>query len=90
MMTDINPSFYQVIRKYRNDSSVSDDNFIGALVDALSKSRADKSICGHSTFATEDNVCLICRTIENSRNADWADHLNDERSEMLEFGDNNE
>jgi hypothetical protein len=86
MTTDIHPSFFQIIRKYRHDSSVSDDNFIGALLDALSRSRSNISSCGHNVEASVDGVCVICKTVEDSRNADWADHLNDEHNEMLEFG----
>lgn len=68
---DLHPSFYQIIRKHRNDSSVSTDQFIAALISALNRSTTPALDCGHGTRNLNSGKCMVCLTIEIEREPNY-------------------
>lgn len=62
-MNEIHPSFYQIIRQHRFDSSVSDDQFIASLIIAIKKSTKEIMDCGHGIQNLDSGQCLVCLTI---------------------------
>jgi len=62
---EIHSSFFQIIRKYRNDSSVSDDQFISSIIQSLKKVE-EINDCGHGKKYEENEECNVCVTIQGS------------------------
>jgi hypothetical protein len=62
MTTNLSPSFYKIIRDYRHDDQVSDDQFIASLVAAVERGKVERQECGHGVDHISDGVCRICET----------------------------
>lgn len=87
----LHPSFYYIVRQHRNDPEVSDDQFIGALINSVGRSAVERQECGHGVdHVIEDGKCEICQTLRDfvrESEIEWGEHLNDEAAENAAFGD---
>ena len=67
-MDNLHPSFYLTIRKYRNDSSVSDNQFIAAIIKTLNIDTDKILSCGHGEKYSDNNDCIVCVSIDQAIN----------------------